>query len=207
MPSLARLVTLPPVIAHSVTVPSWFFTSSFSDEWGFTSLNAVNAPVTFASFPSAYAPAREWCACSEAPATRHAHKTTHPTVHLVIRTPPQRPHDAELAKETDFVLFSAIAAISASYISVLTLHALMPDLRDGGTVLVNLAIAPLPHKPRVGIGIAAYRSRRQHPRFHEHLGVFDRDVVQNRIALSRESLHDVHPIGVEESASSQPGRV
>ena len=59
IPSLARLVTLPPVIAHSVAVPSAFLTSSFNDECGFTSLNAVNAPVTFASFPNAYAPARE----------------------------------------------------------------------------------------------------------------------------------------------------
>ena len=31
----------------------------FIVEWGLTSRNALNAPVTFASFPSAYTPARE----------------------------------------------------------------------------------------------------------------------------------------------------
>ena len=53
------LVTLPPTNDHSVAVPSVFLTSSFIDEWGFTNLNALNSPLTFASFPNAYTPTRE----------------------------------------------------------------------------------------------------------------------------------------------------
>src|SRR5437667_415792 len=84
---------------------------------------------------------------------------------------------------------------------------LVPNLRDGRTVLVNLAVASLSQQARVGIRVAAYRSRRQHPRLHEHLRVFDRDVVQDCIALTRESLYDMHLIGVEETAPPQPCRI
>jgi hypothetical protein len=42
-----------------VIEPSLFFTSSFIVEWGLTSRNALNAPVTFASVPIAYTPASE----------------------------------------------------------------------------------------------------------------------------------------------------
>jgi hypothetical protein len=52
-------VTLPPMIAHSTVFPSLPLTSILNDEWGLTSLNALNSPVTFASFPNAYTPARE----------------------------------------------------------------------------------------------------------------------------------------------------
>src|SRR5688572_10345167 len=66
--------------------PSEPLTSTFKDEWGLTRRNATNAPFTFASLPSAYMPAREWCACSEALAISNPHRTTHRKVHLAIRT-------------------------------------------------------------------------------------------------------------------------
>ena len=42
---------------------------------------------------------------------------------------------------------------------------------------------------------------------HEHLGVFHRNIVQECIALTRESLDDVHLIGVEETAAPDPRRI
>ena len=58
-PSRANCWTLPPRKFHSTAEPSEPLTSIFIDEWGLMSLNALNAPVTFASFPKAYMPARE----------------------------------------------------------------------------------------------------------------------------------------------------
>jgi hypothetical protein len=58
-PNLAIWPTLPPTNDHSTIEPSAPLASSFIDEWGFTSLNALKVPVTFASFPKAYTPARE----------------------------------------------------------------------------------------------------------------------------------------------------
>src|SRR5688572_12243648 len=83
-PSLAMACTLPPRTFHSTIEPSFCFTSNFIDEWGLTSLNALNAPATLASLPSAYIPAREWCACNDAPMRRHPHRTMLTWVHFFI---------------------------------------------------------------------------------------------------------------------------
>src|SRR5207244_10379608 len=55
--------------------------------------------------------------------------------------------------------------------------------------------------------VSPQHSCRQHPRLHQYLRVFNRDVVQDYIALTRESLHDMHLIGVEETTASQPCRI
>src|SRR5262245_51568072 len=86
-------------------------------------------------------------------------------------------------------------------------NSLMPNLRGGRTVLVNFAVAALPHKASVGIHVAPQRARRQYVRLHQDLRVFNGDVVQDGIALAREFLDDVHPIGVEEPAAPQPSRI
>src|SRR4030095_9163029 len=50
-------------------------------------------------------------------------------------------------------------------------------------------------------------SRRHDPGLHEHIGVFDGDVVRQFIALTREFLHDVHVCRMEEASSPQPRRI
>ena len=45
---------------------------------------------------------------------------------------------------------------------------------------------------------------RHHPGLNEHLRIFDRHVVSEFIANTREFLDDVHAAGVEEAPSSQP---
>src|SRR5439155_26829732 len=85
---------------------------------------------------------------------------------------------------------------------------LVPNLRGGRLGLeTRLAVASLPQKARVRIHVAPYRSRWEHVRLHQHLRVFDRDVVQERIALTGESLDDVHFIGMEQAAAPQPCRI
>ena len=81
----------------------------------------------------------------------------------------------------------------------------MPNLGRGVTQFLNFAIASLPDQARVGIRVAHDGSCRQHPRLHQHPRVFDRDVVHECIALTRETLHHMHLIGVEEPATPQPG--
>src|SRR5439155_17278453 len=73
--------------------------------------------------------------------------------------------------------------------------------------LVDLAVAPLTDQARIRIRVAPYRSCREHPRLHQDLRIFDRHVVQERLALTRELLHDMHLVGVEEAAAPDPGGV
>ena len=73
--------------------------------------------------------------------------------------------------------------------------------------LVDLAKRAFRHKSGVGSSVEPQRSRRHHPRFHEHIGVFDGDFVKDFIALTREFLHDVHVGGMEEASSPQPRRI
>src|ERR1700710_86204 len=54
---------------------------------------------------------------------------------------------------------------------------LMANLRRSGALLVNLAVASLAQKTGVGIRVAPDGPGREHIRFHQHLRVFDRDVV------------------------------
>lgn len=53
--------------------------------------------------------------------------------------------------------------------------------------------------PRIRIRIAPQRSCRQDPRLHQHPGIFPGGIVQNHIALARESLHDMHILIVKEA--------
>src|SRR5215813_6399673 len=84
---------------------------------------------------------------------------------------------------------------------------LVSHLRHDVTRFVDFAIRTLRHKSGVGSCVEPQRSRRHHPRFHEHIGVFDGDFVKDFIALTREFLHDVHVGGMEEASSSQPRRI
>src|SRR6478609_7200015 len=62
---------------------------------------------------------------------------------------------------------------------------LVPNLGRGVPQLGNAAVASLCDKPRVRIQIARYHSCRQHPRLQQHLRVFDRNDIQEHIALAR----------------------
>ena len=84
---------------------------------------------------------------------------------------------------------------------------LVSQLRHDVVRFVDFAIRTLRHKSGVGSSVEPQRSRRHHPRFHEHIGVFDGDFVKDFIALTREFLHDVHVGGMEEAASSEPRRI
>ena len=80
----------------------------------------------------------------------------------------------------------------------------MSQLRRDVTRFVDFAMRTLRHESGVGSSVEPQRSRLPHPRFHEHIGVFNGDFVKDFIALTREFLHDVHVGGMEEASSSQP---
>src|SRR6202012_5981483 len=63
-------------------------------------------------------------------------------------------------------------------------------LRHDSARFVDFAIRALRHKSGVGSSAESQRSRRHHPRFHEHIGIVDGDFVKDLIALTRESLYD-----------------
>src|SRR5215472_91087 len=83
----------------------------------------------------------------------------------------------------------------------------MPNLRGDAVRFVHFAVASLCQKSRVGIGITPDYACRQHPWLDQYSRVFNRDVVQDHVALTREFLHDMHLLGVEETAAPKPGRI
>src|SRR5579863_8665540 len=83
----------------------------------------------------------------------------------------------------------------------------VPNLDRGGPLLQNLAVASLRQKASIGIRVAPHDSCREHPRLHQYLRVFHRDVVHECIALTRKSLDDMHPIRVEETTAPDPRRI
>src|ERR1700750_208023 len=84
---------------------------------------------------------------------------------------------------------------------------LVANLRRDDAFFVDLAVAALPDQARVGIRHEPHDARRHHPRLREYIRIFDGDLVENLIALSRELLDEVHLVGVEEAASREPGAV
>src|SRR5688572_2105162 len=72
---------------------------------------------------------------------------------------------------------------------------------------IRLAVAPLGRRPPDPSRAAPEDPCREHQRFHQHLRIFERQVVEDGIALTSELLHDMHLVGVEVPAAPDPCRV
>ena len=64
----------------------------------------------------------------------------------------------------------------------------MADLRHHVRVVVVAARRRFGKQTRVLVRIETKRPRRHHPRLGEHVGVLNRDLVDERVALARETL-------------------
>src|SRR5262245_49142518 len=85
---------------------------------------------------------------------------------------------------------------------------LVPDLRGGRLRLERrLAVASFSDETRIRPRLTTEDSCREDERLREDFGIFKCQVVEDRITLTLELLHDVHAGGMEVAAAADPCRV
>src|SRR5215216_1481761 len=68
----------------------------------------------------------------------------------------------------------------------------------------RLAVATFSDETPARAGLPPYDSCREYQRLRQHLGVLERHVVIDGVALTRELLDEVHLVGMEVPAASDP---